>query len=303
MFSRRISNPLKYKPFFCRFLNSTTKFEINPRLPVHNGFLLDTREKGERKVINSEWISKTGKNPIRIEMIDRKDFDLIGQFFTWHFAKHSNICRCLKMSYKDLEPFCLELLDSFIDKPLSFAAFDEEKLVAIKLNNTHTAEEFPEMYSEGLYHPNPKYEIKNDYSEIIKSSPYNLKCNHIYGIYMDVVKNTGKFLPNNCKKIGVLEATGIHEKYMGCGLIHYLYALSVKKFAEENCDNFASYCVAAATYESGKKIGMKHFIGLPYDAVKVDGKFPLFDMYDGATTFRAMLGNVKDSLKIVSPLL
>uniref|UniRef100_A0A914R2F4 N-acetyltransferase domain-containing protein n=1 Tax=Panagrolaimus davidi TaxID=227884 RepID=A0A914R2F4_9BILA len=190
------------------------------------------------------------------------------------------------MSYKDLEPFCLELLDSLIDKPLSFAAFDDQKLVAIKLNNTHTFEEFPEMYSE-----------------VIKSSPYNLKCNHIYGLYMDVVKNTGKFLPNNCKKIGVLEATGIHEKYMGCGLIHYLYALSVKKFADENCDNFASYCVAAATYESGKKIGMKQFIGLPYDAVKVNGKFPLFDMYDGATAFRAMLGNVKDSLKVVSPLL
>uniref|UniRef100_A0AC35F4K2 Uncharacterized protein n=2 Tax=Panagrolaimus sp. PS1159 TaxID=55785 RepID=A0AC35F4K2_9BILA len=202
-----------FTSFFYRNLY-TTKFEIPPRLQVHNGFLLDTRPKGERKVIKSAWKPKSGKNPLRIEVIDRKDFGLIGQFFVYQFITHSNFCRHLKMKYADLEPFFFELLNNIIDKPVSFAAFDEEKLVGIKLNNYHTADEFPELYPEGLYETNPKYEIKKDYADIIKSSPFSMKGNYLYGTYMDLIKNTGKFFPSDCKKVGILEGTAIHEKYM-----------------------------------------------------------------------------------------
>uniref|UniRef100_A0A914Y6Y2 Ribosomal protein L5 n=1 Tax=Panagrolaimus superbus TaxID=310955 RepID=A0A914Y6Y2_9BILA len=162
----RILVPSKnISPFFYRNLHSIKKFEIPPRLSVHNGFLLDSRPEGDRKVINPAWKPKSGKNLLRIELIDRKDFGLIGQFFVYQFIKHSNFCRHLQMKYEDLEPFFFELLDNIIDKPLSFAAFDEDKLVGIKLNNFHTADEFPELFPEGLYERNPKYEIKKDYGD------------------------------------------------------------------------------------------------------------------------------------------
>lgn len=44
---------------------------------------------------------------------------------------------------------------------------------------------------------------------------------------------------------------------------------------------------------------MKQLFKLPYEEIKVDGKFPIHSMYDGATAFRTMLGNVKNSCKIV----
>ena len=59
-----------------------------------------------------------------------------------------------------------QLLATFIDKPMSYAVFDEEKLVAIKLNNYYTVEEFPELFDGQMPgEANPKFEMKNNYAE------------------------------------------------------------------------------------------------------------------------------------------
>ena len=84
--------------------------------------------------------------------------------------------------------------------------------------------------------------------------PYNRNGNLVHALLKDGLSNTGKFLPSNCKKLGILEATGIHPNYMGSGLLQYLYALSIKAFADQECDHFSSYCVATGTYKIGKRV-------------------------------------------------
>uniref|UniRef100_A0A914ZBS8 Uncharacterized protein n=1 Tax=Panagrolaimus superbus TaxID=310955 RepID=A0A914ZBS8_9BILA len=149
--------------------SSSTDAEIpSHRLPVHDGFLMDTRAKGEREILDPAWKPKVGgyTKSLRIEIIDRKDYAFIGQYLTWHFAKYCNIFECQQMTYDEAAPFFFNLLHPAIDKPFSFAAFEGDKLVGIRINTFHTADEFPEMYPRGLQVDNPKFIIEKDYGQV-----------------------------------------------------------------------------------------------------------------------------------------
>uniref|UniRef100_A0AC35FH93 Uncharacterized protein n=1 Tax=Panagrolaimus sp. PS1159 TaxID=55785 RepID=A0AC35FH93_9BILA len=281
--------------------SSSAKYEIpTKRLPVHDGYLLDTRPKGEREVIDPGWKPKVGgyTKPLRIEIIDRQDYAFIGQYFTWHFAKYCNIFETQNLTYDEAAPFFFSLLNSVIDKPLSFAAFEGDKLVGIRLNTYHTADEFPDMYPRGLCEKDPKFVIQKDY-DITNGVYPSRKLNRCNLCIEECGTQTGKFLPKDCKKLGVIEAAGVDSSYMGSGMAQYFSYRSMELFKKHGCDYWLSYSAAAAAAGFNLKVGGKVLFEFPYDDFKDCGKSVLTNMCDGAKSLKTIMGRVDKTWSLI----
>uniref|UniRef100_A0A914P489 Uncharacterized protein n=1 Tax=Panagrolaimus davidi TaxID=227884 RepID=A0A914P489_9BILA len=180
-----------------------------PNLPISGDFMIDTRLKGERVVINPDWKSKNGKHLIRVEIIDEKDLDLIGNFYNYN-----NYLNLINVKPEETEKFAFDAVKKCLFQPLSFAAFDGEKLVGIQLNRFHIPSEFPQIF-DGFNENNPKFIIKEDYSNEIQNAPYTFEANKIYVNLEECFRQTGKFLPKEIKNLGVIKSIGIHPNYRG----------------------------------------------------------------------------------------
>uniref|UniRef100_A0AC34F3J9 Uncharacterized protein n=1 Tax=Panagrolaimus sp. ES5 TaxID=591445 RepID=A0AC34F3J9_9BILA len=185
------------------------------RLPLSGNYFIDTRKRGERNILNPEWKPKNGKRPLRIEFIDSNDIALVGNFYNHHFNKHGNICQSRNMKDEETEKFKFDTLKNVLTKPLSFAAFEGDKIVALKLNRIHFSYEFERIFGGKIFETNPKFDIKSDYAVDILNGPYSLNANRVKVILDEALRQTGKFLPKNITNLGVLKSTGIHPEYMG----------------------------------------------------------------------------------------
>uniref|UniRef100_A0A914R7K0 Uncharacterized protein n=1 Tax=Panagrolaimus davidi TaxID=227884 RepID=A0A914R7K0_9BILA len=138
---------------------------MKTRLSLHEGFFLDTRQKGEREVVNPAWKPKDGKNPLRIEIADKKDLALVANFYNHHFTSNNNLRKALGATYEDMEEFSYDRAELAVKKPRSYLVFDENKFVAACLRTYYTKDEYFKIFNEELFHKNPKFLIKDDYAE------------------------------------------------------------------------------------------------------------------------------------------
>uniref|UniRef100_A0AC35FTM6 N-acetyltransferase domain-containing protein n=1 Tax=Panagrolaimus sp. PS1159 TaxID=55785 RepID=A0AC35FTM6_9BILA len=268
-----------------------------PRVSLHDGFFLDTRQKGERKIVNSGWIPKDGKNPLRIEIADKNDLVLVANFFNHHFIKNNNLRKILGATYEDMEQFSYDRAALALKKPQSYLVFDKNKLVAAVLRTFYTRDEFCKIFNGELSHTNPSFLIKDDYAEDIRAKGYSLNASRIAVLNEACFSQIGKFLPPD---VGILEfgiAVGVHPNYMRNGLNQYLIYESLKSSIDLKCNYRVGIAVSTAGYEVAKKTGMKELFCLPYKDFKENG-IPIFGDIPDKCCY-VVLGKNDDMLRIL----
>uniref|UniRef100_A0AC35GMT9 Uncharacterized protein n=1 Tax=Panagrolaimus sp. PS1159 TaxID=55785 RepID=A0AC35GMT9_9BILA len=289
-----------------RFMHAALKpVEAAPVSPVSaykNGIFLDKRMPGDREIINPAYSSKAGGS-FRIEKIDSKDFEFFGAFYNYLFVKTNSMWGSLNATYEDTEKMAYDALSIVVRKDATCAAFDNatNELIGFEINRVHTADELSEMFDGRVSLKNPKFEHKSDYSEEIANGPYNTKANKIYVLLNECLKQTGQFLPSDVTNIGYMKASGIMPAYNGYGLLSYMFYQSFIDFEKYNCNYYIAYCLADASYQIAKKIGMKEVFCFPYSEYKIDGQqvFPSV-LSDGATGVHVMIGNCENSWNIIT---
>uniref|UniRef100_A0A914Q0C3 Uncharacterized protein n=1 Tax=Panagrolaimus davidi TaxID=227884 RepID=A0A914Q0C3_9BILA len=203
---------------------------MKSRLSLHDGFFLDTRKSGERKVVNPAWKPKDGKNPLRIEIADKNDLVLVANFFNHHFTSNNNLRKALGATYEDMEEFSYDRAELAVKKPLSLLVFDGNKLVAASLRTYYTKDEYFEIFNGELFHKNPKFLINDDYAEDIRSKGYSLNASRIAVLNEACISQIGKFLPSDVENLDFGIATGIGMKS--------LFSFQYKDFKENGKPEF-----------------------------------------------------------------
>ena len=77
------------------FFSKRPSQSVNPNKPIYDDYFYDTRPRGARKVLNPNWATENGTPPVRLEIIDEKDIELIGKFYNCHFVNHNNVWKFL----------------------------------------------------------------------------------------------------------------------------------------------------------------------------------------------------------------
>uniref|UniRef100_A0A914PKN5 N-acetyltransferase domain-containing protein n=1 Tax=Panagrolaimus davidi TaxID=227884 RepID=A0A914PKN5_9BILA len=270
---------------------------MRPRLPLHNDFFLDTRQKGERKVVNPAWKPKDGKNPLRIEIADMNDLELVANFFNHHFIKNNNLRKALGATYEEMEEFSYDRAALGLGNPQSHIVFDGNKLVAVVLRKLYTPEEYYKLFNGELFHKNPKFLNKENYAEDIKARGFSQNASRIAVINEACISQAGKSLPPNVENLRFAIAAGVHPNYTRNGLSQYLTYEAVKTLKYFKCNYSMSIAVADASFEVAKKIGMKPLFCFPYKDYKENGK-PVFKDIPEKCCY-VMLGKNKDMLRLM----
>uniref|UniRef100_A0A914P4K1 N-acetyltransferase domain-containing protein n=1 Tax=Panagrolaimus davidi TaxID=227884 RepID=A0A914P4K1_9BILA len=224
------------------------------RLLLHDGFFLNTRKSGERKVVNPAWKPKDGKNPLRIEIAEKKDLELVANFFNHHFTSNNNLRKALGATYEDMEEFSYDRAELAVKKPRSYLVFDGNKLVAASLRTYYTKDEYFKIFNGELFHQNPKFLIKDDYAEDIRSKGYGLNASRIAVLNEACISQIGKFLPSDVENLDFEIATGVHPDYTRNGLTQYLIHEGTKSCKDFKCNYRFGIAVAEAAYEATKKV-------------------------------------------------
>jgi hypothetical protein len=271
---------------------------MRPRLLLYDGFFLDTRQKGEREVVNPAWKPKDGKNPLRIEIADKNDLDLLSNFFNHHFIEHNNLRKALGATYEEMEEFCYDRAVLALKRPLSYLVFDENKLVAAVLRTYYTPDEYYKLFNGELFHENPKFLIKDDYAEEIKSRGYSLNANRLAVLNDVCISQIGKFLPPDVENLGFGIAAGVHPDYMRNGLTQYLVYEAVKKSKEFKCNYGVGLAVADAAFKAGLKTFIEPLFCIHYKDFKENGK-PVFSDDIPDKCCYALLARNADMLQMI----
>uniref|UniRef100_A0AC35FQC1 Uncharacterized protein n=1 Tax=Panagrolaimus sp. PS1159 TaxID=55785 RepID=A0AC35FQC1_9BILA len=107
------------------------------------------------------------------------------------------------------------LIAKYILSETSIIIKDGEKIVGTGFGNVHNRKDFDRIFRGQLFHENPKFIIKDDYSEDIKNGPYkSLNLNRAVILLNELEWQIGKFLPKNTERIGCSELISIDPNYM-----------------------------------------------------------------------------------------
>uniref|UniRef100_A0A7E4VMH1 N-acetyltransferase domain-containing protein n=1 Tax=Panagrellus redivivus TaxID=6233 RepID=A0A7E4VMH1_PANRE len=259
------------------------KSKSYPTVPKdENGYYYDTNPLS-RAILRPKWVSPTSGRVIDFVQGELRDANLLTEFWLKGFRDTSNVVRHLGLTYPDMHDLLAPWVHEMLETGDIICGFDGTRLAGLQLMRYHHENEFEELFAGELPgHPNPKFNVKEDYAKDIAA--YDLPHNsaRLACFLDDLVQQTGKFLPAETESYAVFEATYVHKDYQKDRMGTALVDIAVEACLRRKMYHSVGYCVATGTRRIGMANGWSSMFEAYYKDYKENGKPVFYDLNDGA---------------------
>uniref|UniRef100_A0A914ZAC6 N-acetyltransferase domain-containing protein n=1 Tax=Panagrolaimus superbus TaxID=310955 RepID=A0A914ZAC6_9BILA len=256
-------------------------------------YLIDKRQKGDRKELDFKWTLKDGRN-IRFEIADEYDLVLVAQQMNDGFVREVNLCKALDSKFNDFAAIHFEMIKRCLPFRGSLLGFHENKLVCFRIIRYIESCDFEAAFGPPLKPgTEPKVVFKSDYAnDITKLPSKNEKCKIIWNFLFTCEHQINQFIPVGTKKIAFGEAVFVHSDFQSRSIGKAICHASEELAHLNGCEYIANITVAKNSSNIAFRKNFQRLFAFPYDKYIVDGKIVFKNLEDDATEANVFLGKL-----------